>query len=360
MRQEAALNGNGWGAHAAAGLNDMDDTVTPAKTESIDHVEGLPARLLSTYARLWQLETWLRRMIYVELKAALGGAWSRDLPSVDSSFKADKRLIHMPTPEMNALSYAQLSALNNLIAKNRHVFDCYLPPSTIWEAKMEEIAQIRHRVAHFRTVHEDDHRRVAQLLRDIDPGFWHFCTSYNDADAILPASADPVIHEFLQYDPFPWTEVGEREWARVGVADPSLIIAVTVEVLRRPWAEVSETVGGSTGHLYDVHLIARGRRSFDYVHFLQNTKSLHSDLVHLCLDSGCGSVRFTIPALLGSQRVIEVVERCLDVARYAVGPIPHVDRPVQPLADEWPEYVLGPNNPLTFLSPGMKCTFFAA
>jgi hypothetical protein len=30
------------------------------------------------------------------------------------------------------------------------------------------------------------------------------------------------------------------------------------------------------------------------------------------------------------------------------------------LADEWPEYVLGPSNPLTFLDPEMKCSFFGA
>lgn len=29
----------------------------------------LPRRVLATYARLWQLETWLRQMVYVELRA---------------------------------------------------------------------------------------------------------------------------------------------------------------------------------------------------------------------------------------------------------------------------------------------------
>jgi len=31
---------------------------------------------------------------------------------------------------------------------------------------------------------------------------------------------------------------------------------------------------------------------------------------------------------------------------------------VQRLADRWPEYVLGPKNPLCFLSPDMPCSFF--
>jgi len=32
-------------------------------------VPELPQHILDTYARLWQLETWLRRLVYVELKA---------------------------------------------------------------------------------------------------------------------------------------------------------------------------------------------------------------------------------------------------------------------------------------------------
>ena len=35
----------------------------------------LPDRILHTYSRLWQLETWLRLMVYVELKADMGDSW---------------------------------------------------------------------------------------------------------------------------------------------------------------------------------------------------------------------------------------------------------------------------------------------
>jgi hypothetical protein len=83
-----------------------------------DEVPDVPKRILATYSRLWQLETWLRRMVYVELRALLGDGWSQDLPTSSTSFAADKRLTHMPTPEMNALSYAQLSKLQALIAKH--------------------------------------------------------------------------------------------------------------------------------------------------------------------------------------------------------------------------------------------------
>jgi hypothetical protein len=326
-------------------------------------VSELPKQTLPTYARLWQLETWLRRMVYVELRALRGDGWSTGLPSVDKSFQSDKRLTHMPTPEMNALSYAQLSALKALIADNWTCFQEYLPPQNIWDAKLEEIAQIRHRVAHFRRGHADDYRRLVQFLRDIDAGFWKFCTSYNDPQPVLPASDNEVVSHFLPYDPFPWTEVSEKKWARIGFADPSLVVAITIEVLHRPWAKWSTTVDGQPGYLYDVHLHARGERVFEYPEFLASTRAIHPQLVHLCLDALTRSVRFTIPAVLGGKQVTAIVERCHEVAGYVVrggGRRDPDDQAVQRLADEWPEFVLGPDNPLTFLGPGMPCSFFGA
>ena len=40
----------------------------------------LPGELLSTYARLWEFETWLRMMVYVELRACYGDNWEKHLP----------------------------------------------------------------------------------------------------------------------------------------------------------------------------------------------------------------------------------------------------------------------------------------
>jgi hypothetical protein len=156
-----------------------------------DEVAEVPKRVLAKYSRLWQLETWLRRMVYVELRALLGDGWSDGLPTSSASMAADKRLTHMPTPEMNALSYAQLSKLQDLITRHWDCFAQYLPPPDIWTAKLAEVSQIRHRVAHFRIGHVDDLQRVLQLLRDVDDGFWRFCTSYNDAQPVIPATDDP-------------------------------------------------------------------------------------------------------------------------------------------------------------------------
>ena len=94
------------------------------------------------------------------------------------------------------------------------LFEPYLPPQNLWDAKMEELQQIRHRVAHFRVGHEDDQRRVKQVLRDIDDGFWRFCASYNEHHPVLPASKDPIMRRFLHLDPFPWTKCRDGAWAQ--------------------------------------------------------------------------------------------------------------------------------------------------
>lgn len=74
------------------------------ETSGYEALADVPVQMVNTYARLWQLETWLRTMVYVELRALLGDDWAVGLNANSSSFQADKSLTHMPTAEMNALS----------------------------------------------------------------------------------------------------------------------------------------------------------------------------------------------------------------------------------------------------------------
>lgn len=323
-------------------------------------VPELPERILETYARLWQFETWLRRLVYVELRAAEGDSWAERFASVEKAKEADKRLTHMPTPEDDPLSFAQLSDLKKVISAEWKLFAPFLPPQSIWDGKLEEVSQVRNRVAHFRLGHHDDLQRVVQLLRDLDQGFWRFCTSYNNPIPVLPQSDDPVVAHFLELDLFPWSPVGENQWARVGVADPNAPLFVTIEVLCRPWAKWSTPIAGTSGLLYDVRIHARHQRHFEYRRFLESTAAIHPHLVHICLDSMAQDFRSTIPAVLGSDLVIALIERLTKAANYCLrsnhwhGP----ERAVQEMADASPEYILGPENPLAFLDPEMPCSIF--
>jgi hypothetical protein len=332
----------------------------PKRSDPFETAE-VPERALRIYARLWQLETWLRRMVYVELRALKGDAWRKSLPKESRSLQADKHLKHMPTPEMNALSYAPLSKLAQLIEAHWSCFEAYFPPLELWQAKLKEISQIRHRIAHFRVGHADDYPRVLQFLRDIDRGLWTFCTSYNDARPILPQSDDVVTAHFLHLDPLPWREFDTKKWARVGRTDKSAVIGMTVEVLTRPWATLANQIDGTAGHFYDIRLMAHDRRKFDYGKFLDRSRHLHNHVAHLCLSSFEETFRLTVPAVLGSARVIELIDAFLEIARYNVRRSASViEGQADSIAAEWPEYVLGPSDPLTFLDPEMKCAFFGA
>lgn len=323
-------------------------------------IPDLPERVLETYARLWQLETWLRRLVYVELRAAEGDSWIAKIPEVERARRADARLRHMPTPEADALSYAQFSHLQKIIQQEWRLFEPFLPPMTIWEAKMEEVSQIRHRVAHFRRGHRDDLQRIIQLLRDLDHGFWHFCTSFNDPTPVLPQSDDPVVSHFLNLDLIPWTEVQDGKWARVGFADPSAPLFVTVEVLCRPWATWSTPIAGTPGLVYYVTLHARGARRLDSKQFLDGTQTIHRHFVYVALDSASSNVQVTIPAVLGEGAVIRLIERLVEACRYALTSSTWrtSEDAVRALVEASPECVLGPENPLAFLSPDMPCSFF--
>lgn len=225
------------------------------------------------------------------------------------------------------------------------------------------VAQVRHRVAHFRLGHKDDLNRVVQLLRDVDAGFWRFCSSYNDPHPVLPQSADALVSHFLHLDLIPWAQVEPHRWARVGAADPREPLSCSIEVLDRPSAEQSAAVDGSPGRFYDVRVHARQGRTFDYGTYLETTASLHHHCAHVCLEESSRDLRVTLPCLLGSARVIPIVERLIEVARNCLRPGPAGggrSGSVQELADSIPEFVLGPQNPLAYLGPDMPCSIFEA
>ena len=309
-------------------------------------------------------------MVYVEFRARYGDSWESHLQgSTTIPHDQDKRLSHMPTREILPTSYMQLRDLLKTVSCKWCLFEPYLPPKSIWEVKLLEIEQIRHRVAHFRLGHQHDASRVEQLLRDVDQGFWRFCTSYNSGSPVLPPSKDPVTKSLLHLDPFPWNETEPGHWARFGIADRNLLVSVQVNVLRRPWLKSpsTEPVAGTAGYLYDATLCARNHREFNYSRFLAATEHVHKQLCHICIDGPADTLRITVPAILGATTVINIFAKLVNAAENALhSPAPrsekleYADRQtqVESLADSCPEYVLGPANPLTFLDPEMPCSFF--
>jgi hypothetical protein len=331
----------------------------PAGEVRPESIGDVPVRVVNTYSRLWQFETWLRAMVYVELRAKLGDSWADDLKKKPGHQQADASLTHMPTAESSALSYSQLPALLELIEAHWDCFETYFPPRDLWHAKLREIKQIRNRVAHFRAGHADDYARVLQFLRDLDKSFWRYCTSYNNGQPFLPQRINPVAKRFLPLDPLPFVEFEKKRWAQIGTRNKELPVGMTVHYQQRPWANITTLKAGQPGLLYDIRLFAQDGRGLDYRRFLDRTRALHPHLVHVLLDSFSSEVRVTIPSVLGTKAIVSLIEKYHEAAVNSIVRAAASDKEaVIALASQWPEYVLGPESPLAFLSPDMPCSFF--
>jgi len=147
-------------------------------------------------------------------------------------------------------------------------------------------------------------------------------------------------------------------------ADPLAKIDVTIEVAKRHWVKWKPPIVGQAGFFYSIRIHTRQSRKFNCKHYLERTQSVHKHIVYICLDSHFDSVSFTLPAVLGEaelKRIIklmidEAVTCCLGSSVWGQGP----KNTAESLAETWPEYVLGPENPLSFLGPDMPCKFFSA
>jgi hypothetical protein len=337
---------------------------------SQNHIEALVARLGEmppdaplSYVYLWQLENWLRQMVYVELKSELGQGWTKAIKAqgVERSRDADLYMSHMPGPERQLLAFSSLGVLAGIIESRWDLFESYLPPKEIWQAKLKEVAQVRHRIAHFRYGNSSDARRVANFLQDIDQGVLRFCASYNDTKPVLPPDRDPIALDTAnRAGGIPYVHTEENKWVMLDSPRIHDRLSAHVEVNIRPWVgPISPPYCGKAGVVYSLEFTGF-KAHFEYELILAGTARYEADLLHVLLSPSMNSLRFTLPAVLGEQRLIDLVGGLFKVVlQNTMGGREYDDaEQLQRLANEWPEYVLGPSNPLTYASPGVRATFF--
>ena len=96
----------------------------PLQTEAALEIamrHWLPPESFALYARWWQLETWLRQLVYVELRARDGKQWEQTVRSVSGRQSQDAQFRHMTSTDTeNPLAYLDYSQLLDLaLAGNR-------------------------------------------------------------------------------------------------------------------------------------------------------------------------------------------------------------------------------------------------
>jgi hypothetical protein len=91
---------------------------------------GVPADAVAFFARWWQLETWLRQLVYMELRAKHGTEWLQHLSDQAPTRAArDEINTYMATPDAaNLLAYLDVGHLFDLIGNSEH-----WPQSPRWQ-----------------------------------------------------------------------------------------------------------------------------------------------------------------------------------------------------------------------------------
>lgn len=314
-----------------------------SKKSKTPFTEGpVPQAALRLFQMAWQLENWLRTIVYVELRADRLD-WEEPVKKAvrnwpPSSLDGDKRQHHMATHHEMALSFLTFGELWAIISNNWSLFSEYFPPEKNTQAKIDEIKTIRNRIAHFREPHEHDVTRFELFIADIDAGLRKFCRRYSYAVA---PHTDPVAEDLEAS----WEGTGrgyemhrpDRDWLYAPHPHRMKpLMHASLDLLATP---------AMTGRIYSLTISPGLKQHLCVAQFLASTRKLHDKVIHL-IPTPNFEVTVRIPAVLGTETVVSLIESFLSAGLDSATDNDNPDWRLRPL--DWPEYVLWPNHSLAF------------
>jgi hypothetical protein len=215
---------------------------------------AMPGAALASYARWWQLEAWLRELVYVELRALYGQHWQAAVKASLDRQVADQAFTHMAAADtQNPLAYLDYSQLASIIAGHWPQLEPSLITKASWDGRQEDLKRIRHRIGHVRRPHTDDLNRLEQTLRDLERGAFIALASYNRRT--MP---DSTHHKGAVTDG--WIR-GRHEVARrlIDHAERQYDTRLVVRASRRPWCpRIPADLDGAEGVLWHADFYLRG------------------------------------------------------------------------------------------------------
>ena len=210
----------------------------PAAQASVEQAlaAGVTSQALAVFARWSEIESWLRLLLYIELRAERGATWSDVLPNRAAIFASrDDENRYMPSADAtNLLAYLDATELFDLVARDDvwPLLGYALPGKARWAGQVEILRAVRNRVAHLRRPHPDDLGRLEQALRDLEPGARRALESFN-RQSLLSEPTDS-LHAA-------WVEGGHRDAQRLlEHAERSYDVAFQLFESWRPWARPTE------------------------------------------------------------------------------------------------------------------------
>jgi hypothetical protein len=271
---------------------------------------GLPVRSVALYARWWQLETWLRELVYVELRARDGRKWVDSVKTAIGRQNQDAAFTHMSSADSaNPLAYLDYSQLLQVIDADWDLFKYALLNEPSWEGRQEELKRIRHRIGHMRRPHPDDLGRLEQTLRDLEGGTFVALASYNRERYLTPKQySDPVTKGWV---------AGKHPTAMRLIAHAERQYDTSFELTYslRPWAEPVGEAGpdGHPGAIWKAHFTIGGSRRFNLTGFWRDFVRTQAEpyLLHALVD-GPWSLTCTFAAVDGGESVANSIGTVFD------------------------------------------------
>lgn len=293
-----------------------DDTLAAIQVAARN---GMPPRALAIFARWWQLETWLRELAYVELRAKHGSDWTSVVSRASGRQIQDAAFTHMESADsQNPLAYLDYSQLVELIADNWDLFGYALIERRSWEGRQEELKRIRHRIGHMRTPHADDLGRLEQTLRDLERGAFMALASYNTRYA-AGHSRSPVVSGWIK---------GEHDDAQrlVAHAEQQYETSIVVRASHRPWARGTAIADPAPGILWHAEFFLRGR-TVDAAALWRDSwlDSVRGLIVHMLADDP-SQISFTFSAADPGGLVADAIGTVFDALLATANPWRQTER----------------------------------
>jgi len=268
----------------------------------------MPPQSLALYARWWQLETWLRELIYVELRARYGISWIDAIAVASNRQIQDAAYTHMAGADNeNPLAYLDYGQLLEVIEQHwNEQFSYALLELMSWKGRQNELKRIRHRIGHMRRPHPDDLGRLEQMLRDLERGTFIALASYNERHVPSPKKHhDPVTEGWIK-------EQHPTARRLIHHAELQYETTLLVRASRRPWTQWPEDLSRAPGVLWHVDFLMR-RRTVD-VRQLWNDSALNTVrplIVHM-LATDPWHVGFAFSAVDDPQAVSDAIGKLFD------------------------------------------------
>ncbi len=274
---------------------------------------GVPSEASVLHARWWQLETWLRDLVYVELKAKYGSAWGQQLrPTAEKrATRETTDADYMPTADAhNVLAYLDVRPLFKLIEDEEWgVLSHAFPPLDIWKGRADEIQTIRNRIGHCRRPHVDDLGRIEQTLRDLEAGAFRSVAAFNRQSAPNHSLDDPLVAAWVRQE-----HIGARRL--IDHCASQYDVRWRLRYSARPWAETPREEGspisGRPGYLWHAHWTI-GQGHFETRPFWSDwlTEDVKDLLVFVSAPSPAG-VNVSFPAVDDPDRIADAIEHIFD------------------------------------------------